>query len=113
MCMVFKNCKRRVCESCGHVASTFVIPGRREAASPESITTVGSMDSGLAPRGAPRNDEWRELSEGRILSSRHLAADFGAQLVDQTQALLGLDMPERPAVAGFRALRHRADAVDR
>jgi len=26
-------------------------------ASPESITTIGSMDSGLAPSGAPRNDE--------------------------------------------------------
>ena len=37
--------------------STAVIPGRREAASPESITTgAGSMDSGLAPDGAPRND---------------------------------------------------------
>ena len=33
------------------------IPGRREAASPESITTAaGTMDSGLAPDGAPRND---------------------------------------------------------
>jgi DNA helicase II / ATP-dependent DNA helicase PcrA len=37
--------------------SNAVIPGRREAASPESITTAaGSMDSGLAPDGAPRND---------------------------------------------------------
>jgi hypothetical protein len=26
-----------------------VIPGRSEAASPESITTIGSMDSGPAP----------------------------------------------------------------
>jgi Fe-S oxidoreductase len=34
-----------------------VIPGRREAASPESITTTGSMDSGSAPDGASRNDE--------------------------------------------------------
>ncbi|MEX0751415.1 MAG: UvrD-helicase domain-containing protein [Xanthobacteraceae bacterium] len=38
-------------------ASTSVIPGRREAADPESITTTGTMDSGLAPDGAPRNDE--------------------------------------------------------
>jgi hypothetical protein len=35
----------------------FVIPGHREAVSPESITTIVSMDSGLAPAGAPRNDE--------------------------------------------------------
>ncbi|TKW79543.1 MAG: hypothetical protein DI543_04655 [Bradyrhizobium icense] len=28
-----------------------VIPGRRVAASPESITTIVSMDSGPAPRG--------------------------------------------------------------
>jgi isoleucyl-tRNA synthetase len=33
-----------------------VIPGRREAAGSESITTTGSMDSGFAPDGAPRND---------------------------------------------------------
>jgi len=38
-------------------ATTAVIPGRREAASPESITpAAGSMDSGLAPDGAPGND---------------------------------------------------------
>ncbi|MGC0395035.1 hypothetical protein ACVIU7_008723 [Bradyrhizobium liaoningense] len=35
-----------------------VIPGRDEVANPESITTIVSMDSGLAPQvGAPRNDE--------------------------------------------------------
>ncbi len=35
-----------------------VFRGRRDAASPESITTdAGSMDSGLAPDGAPRNDD--------------------------------------------------------
>src|SRR4051794_32326875 len=39
--------------SCSTLA---VIPGRDEAASPESITTIGSMDSGLALR-APRNDD--------------------------------------------------------
>jgi DNA helicase-2/ATP-dependent DNA helicase PcrA len=40
----------------GSVANA-VIPGRREAASPESITpAAGTMDSGLAPDGAPRND---------------------------------------------------------
>src|SRR5262245_18801671 len=33
-----------------------VIPGCAEGAGPESITTIVRMDSGLAPRGAPRND---------------------------------------------------------
>ncbi len=33
-----------------------VIPGRRDAANPESITTTGNMDSGSAPVGASRND---------------------------------------------------------
>ncbi|HZC56451.1 MAG TPA: UvrD-helicase domain-containing protein [Xanthobacteraceae bacterium] len=38
-------------------ATPAVIPGRREAANPESITTAaGTMDSGFAPEGAPRND---------------------------------------------------------
>jgi len=52
-----------------------VIPGRREATSPESITTIVSMDSGLAPRGAPRNDE--EGRAGALRPQRvllHLAA---------------------------------------
>ena len=38
--------------------STLVIPGRRAAANPESISTGWwVMDSGLAPNGAPRNDD--------------------------------------------------------
>jgi len=38
-------------------AAAAVIPGRREVASPESITTgAGTMDSGSAPDGASRND---------------------------------------------------------
>src|SRR5258707_13694076 len=42
--------------ACGRLAPRFVIPGRHAAASPESITTIGIMDSGPAPRGASRND---------------------------------------------------------
>ncbi|CCE05382.1 hypothetical protein BRAS3843_1380002 [Bradyrhizobium sp. STM 3843] len=37
------------------ISLQIVIPGRDEVASPESITTIVSMDSGLALR-APRND---------------------------------------------------------
>jgi hypothetical protein len=37
----------------------------------------------------------------------------GAQFVDQPEALFGLDVAEGPAVAGFRALRRCAHAVDR
>src|SRR5258705_5464529 len=46
------------------------------------------------------------------LAGRHPGADFGAQFVDQLEAALGLDVPEGPAVAGGRALRHPADAMD-
>jgi len=44
-----------------------VIPGRTGASYDvhlhigESIITIGSMDSGLVPRGAPRNDGLRTL----------------------------------------------------
>src|SRR5215467_6619148 len=69
------------------------------------------MDSGLV--AARRPGMTREWIRMKLLARRHLAADLGAQLVDQPEALLGLDMPEGPAVAGFRALRDRADAVDR
>src|SRR5437016_3338571 len=40
----------------------FVIPGRSEAKSPESITTIVRMDSGPAPRGGSRNDSWKILT---------------------------------------------------
>jgi hypothetical protein len=51
----------------------FVIPGRDEGASPESITTIVSMDSGLAPSGAPRKDGGEAkkpagIGDGRLLS---------------------------------------------
>jgi hypothetical protein len=35
------------------VVHPLVIPGHREAMGPESITTIGSIDSGLALAGAP------------------------------------------------------------
>src|SRR5690242_17390105 len=38
-----------------------VIPGHRGAMGPESITTIVSMDSGLALR-APRNDDRRDFA---------------------------------------------------
>src|SRR4051812_18315308 len=71
--------ENRTVRTLEHAFYSLVIPGRRAAASPESITTprlrlaafaeltkgasgprakrAGSMDSGLAPRGAPRNDD--------------------------------------------------------
>ena len=52
-----------------HGAPSAVIPGRREAASPESITATGSMDSGLAPEGAPRNDAADECPHARRTSA--------------------------------------------
>jgi DNA helicase-2/ATP-dependent DNA helicase PcrA len=45
--------------------STAVIPGRREAANPESsaaATELEALDSGLAPSGAPRNDRAPQAS---------------------------------------------------
>src|SRR6202171_226085 len=41
----------------GERYSKSVIPGRALARAPESITTIGSMDSRPAPRGASRNDD--------------------------------------------------------
>src|SRR3954452_8923696 len=49
----------------------------------------------------------------RLISARrHPGADLGAQFVYQSQALVGFDVPKGPAVAGARALSHRADAMD-
>src|SRR5258706_1336003 len=44
------------------------------SASPESITTIGSMDSGPAPRGASRNDEVN--SDLRRVHLQHAPADL-------------------------------------
>jgi error-prone DNA polymerase len=42
-------------------------------AGPESITTIGDMDSGLAPRGAPRNDDVERAMDwaDRIVAARN------------------------------------------
>ena len=52
-------------------------------AGPESITTIGSMDSGLAPRGAPRNDGGEIDKPGRDEFHRPFLPRLrGRQLVD-------------------------------
>jgi error-prone DNA polymerase len=46
--------------------------GDATATSPESITTIGSMDSGFAPSGAPRNDNGEKVDDwaARIVAAR-------------------------------------------
>jgi error-prone DNA polymerase len=46
--------------------------GVATATSPESITTIGSMDSGFAPSGAPRNDNGEKVDDwaARIVAAR-------------------------------------------
>ncbi|HXH44877.1 MAG TPA: error-prone DNA polymerase [Bradyrhizobium sp.] len=47
--------------------------GDASASSPVSITPIGSMDSGLAPRGAPRNDDVERVPDwaDRIIAARN------------------------------------------
>jgi error-prone DNA polymerase len=49
--------------------------GVATATSPESITTIGSMDSGFAPSGAPRNDNGEKVDDwaNRIVAARSRA----------------------------------------
>ena len=51
--------------------------------SPESLTTIGSMDSGLAPKGAPRNIVCDCEGAGRayILGDPDPVADGGCHSV--------------------------------
>jgi hypothetical protein len=56
--------------------SRIVIPGCAEGAGPESITTIGSMDSGLALR-APRNDGYRGSQQDARDSIICPATQFG------------------------------------
>src|SRR4030088_1671491 len=79
------------------VSPRSVIPGRREAASPESITTIVSMDSGPAPSGASRNDD---ADVFRVLQSSVLRAqllDFG--VARQIVAALAVDRIHHDALA--------------
>src|SRR5712672_2899879 len=69
-----------------------------------------SMD-GL--KSSSRTPAIKTKRRDRRSTRRHPGTNLGAQLVDQPEALAGLDVPEGPAVAGAGALRHRADAVDR
>ena len=58
-------------------AATAVIPGRREAANPESVTpAAGSMDSGLAPHGALRNDAAETSAKKHLLRRRRRPVDL-------------------------------------
>src|SRR3981081_641474 len=79
-----------------------VIPGRSEATSPESTTTIVSMDSGPAPSGASRNDELEILASIsiRLRQAQHflgneaeneLRADRG-DAGNQGLAQIALDM---------------------
>ena len=42
----------------------------------------------------------------------HLGADLGAEHVDRGKALVGLEVPVGPAIAGRSRLDHRPDLVD-
>src|SRR5207247_3376998 len=81
---------------------------RNRARQPAEIT-------GLASRGWRRRDhvEGRMKKAASCSARCHPGADLGAQLVDQPKTLLGLDVPEGPAIAGAGALGDRADTVDR
>src|SRR6478752_6219877 len=72
-----------------------------------------STQSIAALKSSSRTPAIKTKKRDRRSAWCHLGTNFGAQLVDQLEALAGLDVPERPAVAGPGALRHRADAVDR
>jgi hypothetical protein len=79
----------------GSIHLSAVIPGYAGGAGPESITTIGSMDSGLALR-APRNDVGRrrgskfpiQLSNSERMRVRDLAADIGFCLKGATNGLM-------------------------
>jgi hypothetical protein len=65
-----------------------VIPGRRSAASPESIATAGSMDSGPAPCGASRNDD------GERWMTRQLAASSRSSVSSRIAASGSIGSPK-------------------
>src|SRR6266849_7677857 len=79
----------------------YVIPGRDEVASPESITTIGSMDSGPAPSGASRDDEVSiRLDLARLLAGLH-----------ETETLLDLAEHQREILALSRRETRQDDLL--
>src|SRR5438876_9186347 len=85
-----------------------VIPGRREAASPESITTIVSMDSGPAPEGASRNDE---AEDGYRFIETILSRPAARLAVNHIGALLEGGRKPRKGCVEHRAHQDRQHAA--
>src|SRR5207302_10926138 len=67
-----------------HGATLSVIQGRDAVARPESILMIVLMDSGRAPSGASRNDEWKVLRISiRLRQAEHF---FGDEAQDKLAA---------------------------
>src|SRR3569833_3094816 len=71
-----EGCKACAGDVAHGVTTSVVIPGHREAMSPESKTIIMSLDSGLALR-APRNDGtcWCTTISIRLRPAAHLLGD--------------------------------------
>src|SRR4051794_39936506 len=79
----------------------------------EKTLPVNGFGVGPITKAAYRSETRRNSAQLLAKSAGcHAGADFGAQFVDQLESFGGLDVPEGPAVAGARALSHRADAVN-
>jgi alkylation response protein AidB-like acyl-CoA dehydrogenase len=85
-----------------------VIPGRDQVASPESITTIVSMDSGPAPEGASRNDDLQNcFQEPEILPMALVLTEEQSMLRDSARGLIS----DKAPVSHLRQLRDGKDAT--
>src|SRR6201994_419809 len=78
---------------------------RAKHAGPESITAIVSMDSGLAPRGAPRNDEG---TEGANMSYETITYEVTEQILTIT-----LNRPDKLNAFTGQMMAEMIDAFDK
>src|SRR5205085_5124006 len=74
---------------------------------------LGCLQNFSSSEGGPVKPERVSKDAPASMQLRQFGAQLLAEQVDRDEAAVALDMPERPTVAGRRALHAGADGVDR
>src|SRR5665213_4437202 len=93
-----RHCEEPLRRSNPFLLASLLRDGLLRGARNDAVRSVLPTLNCHRPRRRARATTSRHLRVVETSARRHFGADFGAQLVDQLEALLGLDVPEGPAV---------------